>query len=547
MQRFVVHLPRAALVGALCVVMVLMSIGGPPPRSVAQEPTSTPFGTIPEQVCPDAPLLKLRPGLTAQIVALADETLPGAPLLTDPDLTSFIKRYLPLKATASVVSPPQCVEGQQMWFVQVAPGLNGWLAETSGDRVLLEPFSGEPPPLTATTALQPLNCVRIGESTPPVPGSALTRIAYAGADGTLYVADNGGAGRPLAQFDFPPTSVALSPDGAAVAVTNQNGLYWIPVEAGDPLLLTDGAPLDMRGRARVLRAYWLPGGRALALEVQDTNGESPVYQIWSFPGDGSATFRVDIGAQPPNSVRLSPPGNRMIVIAANDISPFPANISDDANPLLEFVPVNEDDSADAIYVPAITWSADGLGFYTYIPAGPLTPPDDPIARHLIYVPLEGKYKDLGIPGNVVPGEYVIPSPDGKTLLLGFAASWRIQAADTGRVLVQIPQLQFLFDWTPDGKGTVFTYPNGIAGYYGLDAATTSPYVPAQVTGLYGIRWLNDGTILFLTRDENGKLFLNAQLPGKDKLELGELSALDAYSAAILPGAPAPVVVPQPCN
>jgi hypothetical protein len=43
------------------------------------------------------------------------------------------------------------------------------------------------------------------------------------------------------------------------------------------------------------------------------------------------------------------------------------------------------------------------------------------------------------------------------------------------------------------------------------------------------------------------VFLNTQLPGKDKFQLGELSALDAYSATTLPGTPEAAVVPQPCN
>ena len=150
--------------------------------------------------------------------------------------------------------------------------------------------------------------------------------------------------------------------------------------------------------------------------------------------------------------------------------------------------------------------------------------------------------------NVGPGEYVIPSPDGKYLLLGVGTAWRLQDAATGKAIQAIPSMQYIFDWTPDAKGIVFTYSTGITGYIGLDGSTTSLLVPAQVEGLYGIRWLPDGSILYLTRDNiTGVVALNLKPVGKPTVTLGALVNAETFSAAVLPNATPKAVAPVACK
>jgi hypothetical protein len=536
----------------------LLSATGDTTATFAQDPTGEPTaevtmtltpigGVVPTTICENAPTLRLSFGKRAQVIATTDPDAPGAALKPEPD-TALPARYLPLKTAVTVVTGPKCDAENNQWWLVRAGELEGWVPETVGQAYILEPVTGAETPPLATTLMLPISCVKANEPTlPPTPGDPLLRVVFADDKGRLVVSDdNDPVGRVLNRFDPPPTGVDIAPDGTIAAVVNRNGVYWVNIATGDTVLLLDATTLELNGRAWTARAIWLPGGRHLAVEVEDRSGDAPNYALYTFPLDGSRIiFRADGGAQPANSLRRSPPGNRLVMLSANDISAVPVKPDDDT-PLLEFVPISEGENAAGIYSPAISWSPDGTGFYTYIPAGQLTAPDDPVANRLWYVPFDGEPKDLGTPPNITPGEYVIPAPDGAKLLLGRGGRWRLQEAATGKVLATLPAFQFIFDWTPDSQGAIYTDLNGRANFLGVDGGTSSAFLPTNVSGLYGLRWLSDGTILFVTQ-EGERFNLNLQRPGQQPISLVTLAGLEAFSGMIVPGKPSPAIRPERCE
>jgi hypothetical protein len=530
----------------------------PPPGTLAATDTApasptpvvTPIGgVVPETVCPNAPKLRLSFGSRAQVVASNEPDVPGATLKTGPDSTLPVARYLPINTPVTVIASPTCdAQNNQWWLVRVNE-LEGWLTETAGQTYILEPLTTAETPALPTTTMIPLGCIRPNERTlPPFPGDPVLRLAFSDDRGRLLLSDNGDpVGRLLTRFDPPPTSVDLSPEGAAVVVVNRNGVYWVNAVTGETVMLADAITLDLNNRAWPNRALWLPDGAGVAIEVEDRSSSAVSYAILSLPITGeSPSFRVDSGAQPPNSLRRSPPGNRLIMLSANDFIAFPASPQEDTTPLLEFVPISEREDAAGIFSPAVSWAPDGSGFYSFIPAGQFTAPDDAVANRLWYVPFDSGPKDLGTPPNIAPGEYVIPSPDGTKLLLGRGGRWRIQEAATGALLVALPAFQYIFDWTPDSKGAIYTTPAGVAAYIGVDQAASSPFLPAGVSGLYGVRWLSDGTILFVVQAADGTFAFGVQRPTQLPVMLATVSALDAFSGLVLPGTPSPAVRPERC-
>jgi hypothetical protein len=543
---------RIVSLGALIVgLLSAAALATPTTPTFAQDPTSTPLvGSAPNDVCENAPALQLRLGQKAKVVASLDPELPGAHLKAGPDLALPVARYLPLDTIVTVGGGPTCDKQDNQWWQVRVGQLEGWVTETFGDRYILEPLTGTEPPSLVTTSMIPLSCVApSGKPPTPKPDLPLLRVVFANADGSVFASDNGDlGGRQLAKFDPPPTHVDLSPDGAAVAVTNRNGVYWVDARSGETVMLLDATTLTLAPKSWFNRALWLPNGVGLAIEVEDRSSGVVSFAIYSFPMDGTGeSFRVDSGAQPPNSLRRSPPGSRLVMLSANDVSPFPKNIDDDVKGLIEFTPISEKEDAFGIFSPAVTWSTDGTGFYTYIPAGQFTAPEDTIVKHLWYVALDGPPKDLGVPPNIAAGEYVIPSPDGEKLLLGRGGNWRIQAAATGTVLARLPAIEYLFDWTPDSQGAVYSTPASVAAFIGVDGGTTSKFLPAGVRGLYGVRWLADGSTLYLVQRADGTFGLGLQQPGQTPALIGDVAGTEAYSGSILFAAPPTIKPPQACQ
>jgi hypothetical protein len=341
-------------------------------------------------------------------------------------------------------------------------------------------------------------------------------------------------------------NVDLSPNGAEILVTNYNGVYWVDVLTGQTVLVADSSTIGLTEDAWPNRVFWLPDGRQAAIEVQDVADQIHTFPIWSLSLDGSqAPFRADLGEQPENSIRRSPLRNAALLLTANSISRFPKSMNDDPPAYLEFVPLTDEGDARDIFRPATTWNADNTGFYTYIPKSEFAPPEDPVGGHLWYIPLEGEPKDLGTPSNIGDGEYVIPSPNGEALLLGRSDRWRIQAPESGSILQTLPPIDSLFDWTPDGKGVVFTSKDRKPQYLGLDGSTTSDYVPVA-DNLFEIRWLPDGSVLYVVQGKDLRYTFTVKPPGKEANFMGIIPTPYAWSAAIYPGTPGLGKAPESC-
>lgn len=544
-------LTRILSLVCLALAVIVSSFTGVTAPSYAQDPTPTPLvATIPENICENAPALQLKLGQQAKVVASNDPDAPGAQMKAQPNIALPVGRYLPVDTVVTVAAGPTCDDQENQWWQVRVGTLEGWVTETFGKTYILEPLDGEATIPLATTVMLPLACIQPNDPPdPPKPDIPLLRVVFAKPDGSVIASDNGDAGgRQLARFDPPPTNVDLSPDGSVVIVTNRNGIYWVNAKSGETLMLADAGTLNLAPASWPHRAIWEPDGRALALEVEDHSSGVVSYGIYRFPVDGRDTLlRVDTGAQPPNSLRRSPTGDKLVVLSANDVSPFPKNSEDDADSLITYTPVSEAEDASGIYSPAITWSADGAGFYTYIPAGQFTAPEDTVANHLWFVPLEGEPKDLGIPPNIAQGEYVIPSPDGLKLMLGRGRTWRLQDVATGNLLATVPPIEYLFDWTPDSKGAIYTSQASVASFIGIDGSTTSSFLPSGIEHLYGIRWLADGTLLYLVEKAEGQYQIGIQQPSQQQVILGDITGTDAVSGAVLPGAPADAKLPQGCH
>jgi hypothetical protein len=531
---------------ALCCVLCALCIG-----------LAFSFGTAGAQeadLCAGLPEARLADGALAKITSPSDPRFPGGYLKPRPARAGPVLRYLPVGTVLRIYDKPTCTaEGERWWQTQIDT-LRGWMIETSGPEYFMEPFTGEPPAPLPTTIQPVLTCIRpiapdpnatpgAGGGTPGVP---LLRVAYGAADGGVGYTDNAGAVRVVAQFDPPPTSVDLSPDGSAAVVVNLNGLYWLDILTGRFIMVADAATFQLEENMTMRRAWWLPDGASVAVEVEDINNDITSYLVWTLPINGvGQPFNVTIGIQPRDSVRRTPDRRQVLLLSANDIGHYPRSYVDETPPLLEFVPRFDESDARALLPPAITWTPDGKGFYTYIPTSSEAPPDDPIQGRVWQVPFQGQPIPIGRPENVAQEDYVIPSPDGKYVLLGSGSKWRVQDSTLGEIVRELPPVRFLFDWTPDGKGVVYTGTDGKSAYLGLDGETASPYVPAA-DNLFNITWLPDGTTAYVAQGADGKFSLSIKPPAKDPVFVGLASTIYSYSAALLPASPGLPRAPEPC-
>ncbi len=141
---------------------------------------------------------------------------------------------------------------------------------------------------------------------------------------------------------------------------------------------------------------------------------------------------------------------------------------------------------------------------------------------------------------------MIPSNDGKTILVGRGTVWVFRDAKTGAVLQSLPAGSVPFDWTPDYKGVVYRSQKLDASYLGIDGSTTSPYVPT-LSNLADIKWLQNGTSVFSAVGTDKKLSLSMQLPGKDPAFLGIVPTVDARAGRMLVNKPPAAIPPATCK
>lgn len=505
--------------------------------------------------CAKAAPPHLKTGTSAQITKPSSSNFPGAFLKPDPGRAGPVLRYIPVGTTVDVLDGPRCGDDRSYWWRVKLGDLTGWLAEVAGKGYALEPASASATatPLPSTVA-SVLTCV--ARSTPVAPATApgtqaagdkLDRVVYGTLDGWLMVSDNGGLGRQLAMFNPPPLSVDLAPDGTAAAVVTYNGVYWVDVATGKTIMLADATTFGLQEGAYPSRVTWLPNKSDLAVEITDTQDNVISYALWSVATDGThPPFRVDTGAQPQGGVYKAPVGDKTIVVSANDISLFPKDLNDSSPSLIEFVPKQAEGDVTQLVAPAISWAQDGKGFYTYIPISPEAAPSDPVAGHVLYVPLEGDVQDLGKQARLKPNDYVIPSPDGTAVLAGRGAAWAIQNVKSGTIIQTLPPVQYVFGWVPDGSGVVFTNRTGEIKFLGTDGSPDSDFVPTA-TDVFHITWLTDDTIMYAIKGKDGKLSFKIRRGGEDDKFLGLISTVNAFSGVPISGKAGPASVPQPCK
>ncbi len=506
--------------------------------------------------CLGLPDSRLRGGSFARVVGnsrFKEEAPPGAYLKSNAARGGLVLRYLAQGALLRVAedAQPFCtLDGDRWWAVEV-DGLRGFVTESVGQRYVLEPYTGVPPTPAPDGRNTVLTCVRpYLDPPPPTPTAAPNappyfRAVFGGEDGTLQYADQGGFPRLITQFDYPPISVDLSPDGSVALVLTYNGVYWVEILSGKVIYFADPTRFSLAEDAWFTRAQWTPQGDAAALELMDTRDNIYTFSVWniSLTGQG-APFQVDTGKEPQFSVRRSPDRRAMIVLSANDIVRYPRNFVDEPPPLLEFVPASGEGDGRSIIPASITWMADSSGFYAYVPKSEDAPSDDPFGGRLFRVPLEGAAEDLGALANLPRGAEVIPSPKGDLLLVRAGEQWRLQTI-SGQVRQSLPEGSTIFGWTPDGLGIAFRSADGKPAYLGADGATESPYLPL-VDNLFTLEWLPDGTALYTVRGADGKLTLSAQPLGGAAQYIGIVAGRFAFSAATFNAAPGLARPPQPC-
>lgn len=531
---------RIALTSAFLILAGMLLIGNSATLAApGATPAATSAATVAAGTCSKAPALRLKIGDMAQVTAPNITSLPGAFLKEQPDHLLPVLRYLPVSTVVQITDGPKCDKGGDQWWSVKLGDLKGWMTETSGQTYILTPATGTASTPVPSTLLNALRCIK--PNTPPAApksGDPTLRVIFGTADGDLDYSDNGGPAQAITHFSPALLSVDLSPDGSAALVVNHNGVYWVDVLTGQTIMVADSNTFQLPENSWPVRARWRPDGRGAAVEIEDNRNNVQSFAVWNMSLDGSLLpFRVDTGGQPTDSLRLSPQRDQLIVLSASDFSMLAKTSSDEPKRLLEYTPLKEATDAKDIFIPAVSWEASGKGFYTYIPVGDFGTDDDPIAGHVWYVPIQGETKDMGKPADVKPTDYVIPSPDGKNALVGNnATGWTIQSLEAGSILQTLPSNASIFDWTPDGKGVVFVSSAGKASFLGVDGGNTSSFVPA-INDLFDLRWLPDGTMLYLARGKDEKLTFSIQKPGKDPVFMGIVGTTSDYRAALFEGTP----------
>jgi hypothetical protein len=382
---------------------------------------------------------------------------------------------------------------------------------------------------------------------PTKTGQDVTRVAFANLAGELQISDDGQIGKVVAKFDPLPLSVDLAPDGSAVLVATLNGLYWVDAQNGNTILVADGASFGLREGGWVNAVRWLPDMHGAAVEILERLNGVISFAVWSVPLDGSfPPFRVDTGAQPAGGILRSPHKGTVLMLSANDITPFPRNSVESVRSLVEYVPRMPEGENVQPVIPAVTWNGDDSGFYTHIPISDLAPEQDNVGGHIWYIPLNGPAVDLGKLTQLNPIDYVIPSGDGQYFISGRGATWTIRDTKTQAVIQTLPPVQLLFGWTPDNKGVVYRDADGTTKFFGVDASVDSPFVPA-VTGMYDIRWLSDNSPIFTVQGGDKKLSLSVKPEGKDAAFLSIIPFLGDFSGRVLPVKPTQGIAPQKCS
>jgi hypothetical protein len=533
----------------------------------------------PDSVCAAAPAARLKKGDKAKIINPNAKDLPGGFIKVNADRVSPVLRFLPVGTVVDVLDGPICGPEGDRWFSVKIGDVTGYMAEANGKEFALEPFSGgDAPTLQPSTTMAVLECIAFNTAMPtitptnvptepagptptfdpalptatyiPAPaktGQEVTRVAFGNAAGEVQVSDDGQVGRVIAKFDLVPLSVDLSPDGSAVLVATLNGLYWVDVQTGNTVMVADGPKFALREGGWVNSVRWLPDMRGAAVEVVERLNGIVSYGVWSVPLDGTfPPFRVDTGSQAPGGILRSPRNGTVLMLSANDISPFPVNATEITPALLEYVPRMPEGENQVPVMPAVTWNADDTGFYTHIPISDLAPEDDNVGGHIWYVPLNGPAVDLGKLTQLNPIDYVIPSGDGLYFMSGRGATWTIRDTKTQQVVQTLPPVTGLYNWTPDNKGVVYKDQNNETKYLGVDGGTESPYIPS-LTNLYDIRWLSDGSPIYTAIGGDKKLSLSVKPQGKDAAFLSIVPTLGGFSGRVIPTKPTQAIAPAKCS
>jgi hypothetical protein len=548
---------------ALCLSLICLSLI----PIYAQAPTPTPGPD-----CSKTPVSKLAVNGKALVVSPTDKKFayPSGLLKVKADNISPVLRYLPLGTVVDVVEAAQCGAGNANWVKVKLANVTGYMAETSGKDYVLTPYAGltAPPPLPSTS-MDTMVCIAARKTpepptaatasateaathepspTPTVdPAQVITRVVYSGADGGLAVSDNGGVSHVITRFDPAPLNVDLSPDGSAALVATYNGLYWVDVANGNTLLVADAQKFNLGQGGWINKMAWFPDGSGAAVEIIQTANGVVSYAMWEVPLDGSfAPFPVDSGAQWTNGIQRPISGRQLVMLSTNDIARFPKNAAQDAEHLLSYVPKLSEGDVSIPTLPTLSWDLDEKGFYTYIPISDQAPESDDVGGHVWYVPLQGPATDLGRPPGLTALDYVIPSGDGKTMLVGRQTVWTIRDTQTGDNIQTLPPVNVLFGWTPDYKGVVFRNQKLETAYLGIDGSTSSPLVPT-LTSLSDIKWLPNGTTMYVVLGKDKKLSFSIQLTGKDPTFLSIIPNVDAYAARVLATKPGAALPPLACK
>ncbi len=556
---------RLFLVTLTLLILTSMALAEAPNRAnrllaATGAPTTaaTAIATSQADLCAKAPAPRLKIGDRAKINKPNSKDFPGAYLKLNPGQVGPVLRYLPLNTVVDVVDGPRCGDDKGYWYQIKYGDLTAWLAEVVGKDYALDPSTDPASKPISTTASATLMCIRSSaapsasatQAAVAPQNAKVIRLVFATLDGNLAYTDNVGPSRIIANFNPPPLSVDLSPNGSAALVATYNGVYWVDVLMGNTILIADARTFKLSENAFPSRVRWLPDGQSAAVEITDLQDNVTSYAIWRISLVDSATnFLTTAGALPADSIKRSPAIDHAYIVSVTDISSFPQNANDDPPPILEFVArTGSEVDASQIVPPALTWAGDGKGFYAFIPlSADAAPGVDPVGGHVWLIPSNGgDPKSIGRLTKLKANEYAIPDSDGATVLVGRATTWSIQEIKSGKVLRQLPALNLLFGWTPDGKGVIYNNKANEAKYLGIDGGATSDYLPT-VTDLYDIQWTADGTILYSARGKDGKLSFSVKRKREDTKFMGIIASTEAFSARLLSDNPPAAQAPEACK
>lgn len=457
-------------------------------------------------------------------------------LMQQPHEVTALIRALPAGTSFTLLSGPSCLNGSNMWQVQTDVGEVGWISEGAPGAyhivIVAMPAATSPSPPAGGFAPLP---------GPPATLPAGLRPLYVitqDSDGTLGIYRSGMGWQVVTGFSGTARHATFAQDAVRrlVLLTADDLVQAVDVDNAITVLSFNWATITGRANEYVRLVYPAADNASMVAEVRQV---APVYEPMGLyridpfslvtedllPMNAWGQF-AGVSGMPPRflvtSTRvtaLTSEGRLGEVVLAYDEAPS---------------------FSEAPYIPSLTFAPSGMVAYVIMPQNVDT---TAMTADLVYWRISE-----GVGGFFVEemfrlaGQDVLDvfqaavSPSGRYLAVEEGVSMRLVDVTTSSVHNTIPGDFFAIQWTPDGLGVIARENASGDGYhyYGLDGATTSPYLP-DYPNILRVTYLADGTVLFWEKSDADNGRWDVMRPGQPPFALREDTNIQ--DALLVPAGP----------